>query len=229
LKNSHWSELLTGEMLTLGLLGKAFYVYPERAWVQSLIDGDVFAEAPFAGEQPQVSAALDLLRTWSDQQRGGLSDPAFDDLLVDYTRLFIGPDKVLTPPWESVYFSEERMVFQIETLQVREWYRRFGLQAEKLHNEPDDHIGLELEFVAHLAKLGLLALEQNDPAAFEQSLDAQRNFLSEHLLRWGPGWCEQVEEKAQNDFYRGIAMLTRGALFQTAQMLDAQISEGNAS
>ncbi len=215
----NWNEVLTGEMLMFGLLGKAFYQYPERAWLQSLIDGDVFAEAPFAGDQPQVSAGLALLRQWSEAHRAGIAQSAFDDICADYTRLFIGPGKVLTPPWESVYFSEERLMFQAQTLQVRDWYRQYGLQADKLHHEPDDHIGLELEFVAHLAKSGLVALEQNDDAALQHALDAQRNFLSEHLLRWALKWCDQVQAQARMDFYRGIAQLTQGALVQSAEML----------
>ena len=80
-------------------------------------------------------------------------------------RAFSSSAKVLTPP-ESVYFSEERLVFQEETLQVREWYRRFDLQSVKLH-EPDDHVGLELTFwlilpnVAwqHLNKMILLSAD----------------------------------------------------------------------
>jgi TorA maturation chaperone TorD len=222
----YWNEVLTGEMLMFGLLGKAFYQYPERAWIQSLIDGDVFTEAPFAGDQPQVSTALALLRAWSKQHRAGISEQAFDDLCADYTRLFVGPGMVLTPPWESVFFSEERLTFQEQTLQVREWYRRYGLQVEKLHHEPDDHIGLELEFVAHLAKMGLLGLEQNGGDALERALDAQRDFLSEHLLRWALDWCAQVQAQAQNDFYRGIALLTRGALHHAAEMLGAKIGKG---
>ena len=50
------------------------------------------------------------------------------------------------------------MIFQEQTLHVRQWYSRFGLQVVKLHKEPDDHIGLELEFVAHLANLALQAI-----------------------------------------------------------------------
>jgi putative dimethyl sulfoxide reductase chaperone len=220
---SHWNNLLTGEMLICGLLGRAWYVYPERAWVQSLIDDDVFVEAPFADQQPHVIAGLELLRAWSEQNRGGMSDQAFDDLLADYTRLFIGPDQVLAAPWESVFFNEERMTFQIETLQVREWYRRFGLEAKNLHNEPDDHIGLELEFMAHLAKSGLAALQQNDAPEFEKLLDAQRNFMSEHILRWGLAFCKLVETQTRTDFYRGVAMVTRGVLQEAAQTFDGKV------
>ena len=218
----NWCETLTGEMLTFALLGKAFYVYPEKAWMQSLTDEDIFAEVPFAATQSQAVAALSLLQQWTKS----VSEQSLDDLRSDYTRLFIGPGKVLTPPWESVFFSEERLTFQESTLHVREWYRRFGLQSDKLYQEPDDHIGLELEFVAHLAKQALLALEQNDQANFDTAIDAQKKFIAEHLGRWAWGWCEQVEAQAHTDFYRGMAMLTRGAVAEVASLLNIQITVG---
>jgi putative dimethyl sulfoxide reductase chaperone len=221
----NWNELLTGEMLTFALLSKTFYVYPDKAWLQSLVEGEVFAEAPFASEQPSVVSALQLLQAWSR----GVNDQTIEDVRVDYTRLFIGPGKVLTPPWESVHFSEERLTFQQETLQVREWYRRFGLQVERLYQEPDDHIGLELEFVAHLAKQGLVALEQSDQARFDQLLDAQKQFIVEHPGRWAFDWCAMIEEQAHTDFYRGMAMLTRGALTEITQVLGVKIPVGTKS
>jgi hypothetical protein len=91
--HSDWNEILTGEMLTLGLLGKVLYAYPERAWIQSLLDEQVFAEAPFAAEEPDMLAGLDLWRAWTTANQGGLSDAAFDDLRADYTRRFIGPGR----------------------------------------------------------------------------------------------------------------------------------------
>ncbi len=212
--------VLTGEMLTFALLGKAFYVFPDRAWVDQLVDQDVFAQAPFAESQPDVVAALTLLQRWSRS----LSGEVFADLCSDYTRLFIGPGKVLAPPWESVHFSDDRLTFQESTLRVREWYRRFGLQAEKLHHEPDDHIGLELEFVAHLAKRALQALEQDDQAEYDAAVAAQRRFITEHPGRWAAGWCRQVETQARTDFYRGMAILTRGAVAETARLLNIEVA-----
>ena len=187
-----WPTALMGEVLACGLLNKALYVYPDRDWLQTLIDDEVFAQAPFAEQQPDVIAGLAALQTWTVAHRAGLSTTTFDDVCADYTRLFIGVDRVLAAPWESVYFNDERLLFQVQTQQVRQWYLRYGLEPENLHKEPDDHIGLELAFLAHLAQRGLQALEQNDPAVFEDSLAAQRGFLAEHLLKWAtPGaiWC----------------------------------------
>ncbi len=137
----------------------------------------------------------------------------------DQLHLFIGTDVVLAPVWESVYFSEEHLVFQEQTLQVRQWYSRFGLQAERINREPDDHIGLELSFVAHLAKRALDAIDQKDEQDLEKLLQAQRDFLTEHLLCWAPAWAKLVKEHAETDFYRGLAYFTHGALLAAADLL----------
>jgi TorA maturation chaperone TorD len=219
-----WTETLTGEILLFGLLGRALYTYPdqkERSWLQSLIEEQVFSEAPFAAEQADVVEGLRLLQVWSD---GGLNERAFEDLQGDYTRLFIGPGKVIVPPWESVYFNEERLTFQEQTLDVRDWYRRFGLEAEHLHHEPDDHIGLEMAFLVHLAQLGVAELEEGNQANLEQMLRAQSDFLSKHLLQWGPNFCDQLCDKAHTSFYSGLALLARGALSELAQLFQIDLS-----
>ena len=68
----------------------------------------------------------------------------------DYLRLFVGLGMPLAPPWESTWANDARLLFQRETLDVRYWYRSAGLELARLHHDPDDHIGLELEFVGLL-------------------------------------------------------------------------------
>lgn len=214
-----WTETLTGEMLLFGLLGRAFQNYPaaeERPWLQTLIDEDMFQEAPFGASQSDVAEGLQLLQAWS---RAGLSDQNFQALQDDYTRMFIGPAKVMVPPWESVYFNRERLTFQEQTLDVRGWYRRFGLQSEQLYSEPDDHIGLELAFLSHLAQRGLSALEQGAQEEFERIMNAHREFLDQHPRQWASAFCEGLIENAATPFYKGLALLTRGALTELAEIL----------
>ena len=220
-----WKAFLTGESLLLGLLGKALYQEPDKAWIHSLAAGQVFEEAPLQLQHPDAGQGLASLQKFSQGAESGVSEQVFEELRLDYTRLFIGPGKVLVPPWESVYFNEERLVFQEQTLQVRGWYRRFGLQVEKLYNEPDDHIGLELAFLAHLSGLGVQALEEGDPERFNALLSAQRDFLSQHVLRWAPQFCEQAAAQARTDFYRGVALLTRGALLDLAESFEIELPE----
>jgi TorA maturation chaperone TorD len=112
-------------------------------------------------------------------------------------------------------------------LQVRAWYRKYGLQSEQLYHEPDDHLGLELSFLAHLAQLGLQALDQQDTAALDQLLREQQAFLGEHPLRWAQAWCDLVNQHARTDFYRGIAWMVNGALEESEEFLRDAISKLN--
>jgi TorA maturation chaperone TorD len=218
-----WPVLLAGEAMCLGLLGKALFSEPDREWIDGLIKANVFGESPFGEEQPEVRHGIEILGAWTRQHETGLSDLHFSELEADHTRLFIGLDTLPSAPWESVYFNPERMVFQEQTLQVREWYARYGLQAERFNREPDDHIGLELSFVSHLASLALQALEAGDQPTFKSALQAQRDFLSQHLLRWGPAWARLVKQNAGTGFYRGLAHLAHGALLAAADHLDIDL------
>ncbi len=214
---------ILGESLLFGLLGKILYTDLDKTWLETLIREDVFSEAPFGAEQVEMQHGVELLQRWTNENRGGLEMPQFKALQEDNLHLFIGLGKVLAPMWSSVYFSENKLLFQEQTLQVREWYARFGLQAERINREPDDHIGLEMLFISHLASLALQAIEQNDENKLNEVLQAQRDFLSEHLLRWGPVWAKLVKHHAATDFYRGIAHLTHGALLAIADTLDIKM------
>lgn len=222
--DTDWSSTLLGEILLLGVLSKALKTYPERDWIEALIGEDIFLEAPLGDDHPDIQAGLFLLRSWSKTGQKELPQDEIDALEIDHTKLFIGTGEVLAPPWESVYFSEDRLIFQEQTLQVRKWYRRYGLEPELLHREPDDHIALEIAFISHLSKLAFEALRAGHKVKSDEYLNAQRQFLSEHLLKWGPQWCVLVIENAQTDFYKGLAYLTRGALLFLADLFNVPVS-----
>jgi TorA maturation chaperone TorD len=69
----------------------------------------------------------------------------------------------------------------------------------------------------------LNSIEINDQPVAEEYLQAQRDFLSEHLLRWGPAWTRLVNKNAQTDLYRGLAHLTHGALLAAAEQLQIKL------
>ncbi len=215
-------EQITGEMLLFGLLGKLIYTYPNRDWIQELLAEEVFSEAPFGETQPQVMEGLMLLHTWN---QAALERPLADvvrELEEDCQNLLVGMREILAPPWESVYLTHERLLFQAPTIQVRQWYRRFGLEIENIGREPEDHMGLELIFVAHLASLATEALSQGDQTRYLELVQAQRDFLQEHLLKRAQLWCKDMIEHARTDFYRGAALMVRGALDETVLYLEQE-------
>lgn len=213
--------VLVGQSLMFGLLGKITYTYPDQELLEVIMEEGLFAEAPFGNKQEQTQKGLSLVNDWLDEYRDQ-KEQALKELRVDYTGLFIEITDKEISPWESVYFTEERAIFQKSTLKVREWYRRFGLQVTKLYKEPDDHVGLEFAFLSHLAGQAVEALEDGDRDRTQKIIQAQKDFLGEHVLTWVPTWSEQLREYAKTDFYRGISHLVQGSLEETRELLEDQ-------
>ncbi|NMM18328.1 MAG: molecular chaperone TorD family protein [Cellulomonas sp.] len=130
----------------------------------------------------------------------------------DYNRLFFGPDRMIAPPYESVHRSEEHLVFERDTMLVRAAYAEFGLAAPRLNKEPDDHIGLEVNFLATLCVRGMDALDDADDAELAHVLRGIRSFLADHVLAWAPTCLTQAAQGATTHFYQGVAALGLGAL-----------------
>lgn len=211
-------DFLVGELLAFGVMGRTFYSYPEARWIESLQKNEVFQEAPLASGEPDVRKGIELISNWL---AGQTPEQAKELLEPDYLRLFVGAGAhILAPPWESVYVSSEPLLLQKETLEVRNWYARYGLEAKNKTHEPDDHAGLELEFLAYLAGLAVEALDAHDQGQFRELVAAQQAFLQEHVLRWIPVWCGHVVEHARTDFFRGAALMTRGLLTWVADHLE---------
>ena len=225
LTTPEWQETLTGELLLFSLLGKMLLQIPEKSWLQPILDEDLFTEAPFAEQQPAVIQGLALMEQWSQDIQGRLTSDIITDLKAEHTRLFTGLLKIPVAPWESVFFTEERLVFQKQTQDVRDWYRRYGMAVNNEYKEPEDHIGLELTFIAHLAKIGLAALATQNEVDFEGALAAQRDFATKHLFLWAPLWCSLIQKHAQTDFYRGLAQIVDGALIELAAVLNVKLPE----
>jgi putative dimethyl sulfoxide reductase chaperone len=222
-ESTNWEAVLLGEKLVFTLCGRILYEELDRAWLQTLIDDEVFSDVPFGEDQERVQEGLKYLNNWVGQNRTGITDQNFLDLQTDYTHMFIGIGKVPVPVWESVYFSDAALLFQAQTLDVRSWYRRFHLEAEKIHQEPDDHIGLELQFMAHLAELGLEALDAQEEARFQETIIAQRDFLNKHLLKWIFKWEKLLLKHARTEFFKGVGLLAVGAVIESAKQVDALI------
>lgn len=125
-------------------------------------------------------------------------------LKEEYNRLFVGPNALPAPLWESVYLSREHLLFDEVTLEVRKCYRQYGLSFIRESSEPDDHIVLELEFLSYLIQK---TLDSKDVAAKKELLDDQYSFLFNHLLKWCPLFCEALSNSTSFKLYQGAALL----------------------
>jgi len=134
------------------------------------------------------------------------------ELGADYAKLFLGACATNTNscahPYESVYTSSKRLIMQEARDQVVEIYTSNGLDVTDNFNMPEDHIALELEFIAHLSEqIDTLFTLHNSPALLS-SLRTKQNFLELHLLNWIPNFCMDIQQNAATVFYRGLAKVT---------------------
>lgn len=202
---SRVAEVLDSYAGACALLSRLFLEPVDQPLISALRDDPVLADWPLEADEDTVRG-LEALRV-------GATAPV-DVLLVDHRDLFEGPDHVLACPYESVYLSDEHLTFEAQTLDVRAFYNRFGLQAPSVGKEPDDHIGLELSFISHLCALGLDAIDASDADAETAMIASIGDFLQQHLLRWADDCLDRVVEHATTDFYRGLGHLARGTVRQ---------------
>lgn len=150
-----------------------------------------------------------------------------DELNEEYMELFIGPGHLEAPPWESVYLTRERLLFGEPTFKVRNFYHSFGIACSTGENEPDDHIGLELLFMAKLIEQTLAYIAENQ--SIKQELMGQKKFLEEHILKWVPAFCSDLRKAAKQKFFCQLADITLGWLEAELIYLEGVLQDGTLS
>ena len=132
------------------------------------------------------------------------ADPAA--LKTEYTRLFLGPGDYIAAPWESVYTSKERALFQESTLDVRAWFKRFGYVAGGYPNYPDDHISIMMQFMALMGGKANDALIVGEMEVCRSLIAEQMQFAREHLLNWVFQYARDMQQSETNFFYPQLAI-----------------------
>jgi putative dimethyl sulfoxide reductase chaperone len=189
---------------------------PTAEVVDAMRDPELLAQWPLAdpelGEVGELATAgiADLRESEEDHQT--IADDQF--------KLIRGPGEPIAVPWESVYRSLEGLLFEAQTMQVRDFYKRFNLQAPRMNVEPDDHISLELDFCVQLLTRGLAAGAQGQADVARAHLDAHDDFCREHLLRWAPTFFQRLTAGATTHFYRGIGQLGQDAMRRLGALVE---------
>ncbi len=154
---------------------------------------------------------------------------SLNDLAIDYAKVFLGAgiyeNGKAAYPYESVYTSPKKLIMQEARDQVVGIYRARGLDKAEILDFPEDHIALELEFMAYLCHESQKALHSQERAEREKCFGEQLDFITHHLLNWVPEFCADVEKFAETDFYRAVAKITRGYLCMEPALLDDLLSE----
>ena len=210
---SEFSALISNREALYRLLARLYRIEVDDPLLRQLAEMGFPAEC----DEPELAEGYRMLSDWL---RNSGSDP-LTDLAVDYARIFLGAgvyEGVVASPYESVYTSKERLIMQEARDQVCAVYNAKGLCLTESTEIPEDHIALELEFMAHLCQETMQA--GDDPALVSSLLREQKEFLERHIGKWAPAFCADIEKCASTDFYKAVGKITRGFLKMEYAILD---------
>ena len=152
-----------------------------------------------------LSNGFRLLKEYMERSKGREVDALHEDLLEEYTLLFIGPFKLPVQPYEAWWVSGKLMGKPL--VKLKNDYRKAGIVKSQEFVEPEDHIAFELKFMHYLCEEALSADTQE---RVKECLKLQREFLDKHILKWMPNYCDALYEYKLSAFFKGIAKITKG-------------------
>lgn len=139
--------------------------------------------------------AFDLVREAVRELPAVPSPDLIDRLAADYAAIYL-TGALGASPMESVWLSDDHTACHEPMFALREVYGARGLGAADWRRRPDDHLLLQLDFVARW-------LRDAQP-----DLAGLADFLDRHLLRWLGDFAVRVASRCETRLYAGLALLT---------------------
>jgi len=167
-------------------------------------------------EQIKASGLLEILSDGDskelDQFFQGDMDELVENLACEYSRLFIGPGKHISPH-ESVHHKLDGgdwgKLWGASTVAVQNFIKSAGMTYLDDFKGIPDHIAVEFEFMKQLTFQEKEAQDNNDEEQAGYFVSIQKKFLKEHIGSWVPGFCDRVLETVEHAFYKEIVLLTK--------------------
>ena len=200
-------------------VNRAFAVEPDEAFLDVVAEAHTLEECALLDDESGEGTRLQLLAVKASVSCG------LECLRSEYTKLFIGPDKLPAPPWESVYVTGEPLLFQESTLAVRQAYQNAGYVAAGYPHEADDHVATELDFMAALASDTCEKLTAGDTPRARELMRIQLDFLRNHLLVWVGSFADRLLAYGKvSSFYPSFAALAARVCARDVDVLEELLS-----
>jgi len=193
------SDLLKGYSMLLYFAGSFVLNEPSEDCIQDLVTEDIFKKMPVSSNNPNYILASSFLNNLNSSRELG-----FDRILADHLNLFGGSGTTLAPPYESYYMSKNHLLNQEQAREVNHIYRTYGWVSSLSGTIPDDHIGIELQFLNLMLEK---YYELDDGACYRELSSDIKKFIELHIQPWIKDWNNDVQQNAISDFYKGIGYL----------------------
>ncbi len=191
-------------------LSEAFLGNVSREFIQDMRRG---AFPRPAIKNTDIRRGFDELYDWVNKPLS--VEELLREIEDEYVRLFLGPGEAEVLPYQSAY--EGRPVYGETTLRLRGILADSGLRVSRRAGVGEDHIGVELRFMAHLCEGAFSSLARGENVV--ESLEMQKKFLEENMLPWVDKLCEDLLRSGTAEFFGGLARVTRGFLREDRALL----------
>lgn len=163
---------------------------------------------------PIVQDAWAFMRAAIADLPAAPSQGAIDDLAAEYAAVYL-TGAYGASPCESVWLDDDHLICQGPMFELRELYAAKGVATENWRLRPDDHLVVQLIYIAHALRT----------AQTDEDWRALADMLDNHLLRWLPDFAARVAGRAALAFYAALAALTAAWCDALRNILAAQLDE----
>lgn len=221
-------EIAEARSQVYGLLSALYLELPSLKLLQSVFDAEFerqFSSVASKFEAGEMKEGLKLIASFVAAFKEQPREEVLKHVAIDRTRLFRGVSPQYSPPapYESVY--RDGRLWGKSTVEVSQTYGRLGVKLPEAWTEPPDFIGIELDLMRLICLSEREAWQTDCAGKALEYLEAGRDFLRKHIAQWVPGFCEEMYNRAELDFYRGIALLTRGFVEYDNRLAARQVRE----
>lgn len=206
------NNLLKGYNMLLHFAGSMITHEPTEEIINEFWNQGILKRLPVSSNNPRFMLASSML--W-----GSCDDKSrcIGEMNNDFQRLFKGYANPLAPPYESKYLHRFDSMSGKEPLEVKDFYKSYGLKSKIENHIPDDHLGTELLFITLLIDK---YLEYDDRFCKKEMKSEIRRFIHEHLLSWVEKWNDLVQIHSKTACYKGIGTLIFACVEDVYQILE---------
>ena len=181
---------------------------------------------PEFGEMSQesdIQKGQELLKEFFMKIEGARTEETLSHLSREYANSFLGVGEKTAALCESVYVGHSGSLFQEPYFQVKKTYQTINMEKSEHYSEPDDHLSVELAYMATLCRL---IIDSGDNGGAQLGyLRSQREFTQKHLIRWLPALLERLKEINTSTFYKGWSHILNGFTKVDLTLIDSLIEE----
>lgn len=217
-------DLMESRAHVYQVLSRCYRTEVDAAFALELTD-----EFAFESDDASLNEALAAMRA----ALADANEEALELLAVTFDRVFFGMGPLTARhafPYESVYTSDKGIMMQDAYVDVARAYREQALAKDPAFTEPEDHLAVELAFMATLADRACSFLSANSAEGDEAATVTVRQslaFAQAHLLNWLDRFCGELALAAAPDgedgFYVALARFTERFVKGDAAVLEEML------